>query len=936
MYQNLRNYLILCGLILISFYSYSQGIVGVINDQYTKEPIPGVTLEIKSLKLATQTSPSGYFEFKNVPVGKYSISIRYIGYGSQTQIIEVNESNKLKLNFSITETATQLKEVKVQGRMNRETDISARRKEKNAYNLVNVVSAQTIQGSADLNAADVSKRISGISLLKNPDSKDEFLVIRGLEPRYGNSTINGVQIPSPDDKNKTIPLNIFPAELIGSVVVSKTLTPDQALDAIAGTVDIQFKDAPSQELLELNLAGGYNSKVTSSPFYTFNPKVSHRRDPAALYGHQYSALPSYFPYSVLRFTNPTFTPNLLGGFTYGRRFLKNKLGLILSASGQDNYSVEDQVEQGITEGVNYTAANGNEPFTTEFSVIRRYYFHSNNIGISSKIDYIFNEKNRLNFSAVYTRTQNLQSLINVTLPTVGANKIINGLPRIDSTLRSLNIIQSLINANLKGIHKISSKFTLDYTLCYSYARAEVPDQAENDLYNDKLKLDSVSGSKPRQYFLDRPNQYIVNPNSTLRFWQRNYDRYYGAYLNLSYKVKLFKNPSEFKFGGIISHKNRNNYRNQYILDINNVSGQSATVFTPQINETNFIIKTPLGDPSVNNNNYQADELLEQFYFMNRFKWKKIEFVIGFRDEITHQSNFEPSVDAPLFTTNHHDYFYNDFSPEINFKYSLDPKQAVRLAYYQAISRPNYYELTSYTNNSGSGNQDGNPNLRHTRSFNFDGRYELFPNNDDALLIGGFFKKLIDPIERSYTSGNPVLTTQLFNAPSAVDYGAEFNLIKYYGDFGVSGNYTFTVSRIKDSKKLDVRTLDSTGMFVYDNKIPNIIRPLQGQSRDLANLSLLYRNQRAKINANFAVLFQGRRIDASQPFLNGDYYQLNYWNFSFSADKTFGNRLTVFFKGNNLTNAPIIIRTTNGYFISSNRFGQDFLFGVRWKILGGVN
>jgi len=900
----------------LSLLSYSQQIRGVVFDEYSKSPIPGANVQIKSLNLSTQTSSSGYFEFNALTNGNYILTITFLGYGTQEK--SVNFSGKeLNIVVSLKEQATELREVKIVSKSNHESDIYARRKEKNADNLVNIVSAQTIARSPDLNAAEVSKRISGIALQKSSDSKDELLIVRGLEPRYSNTTINGVQIPSPDDKNKTVPLNIFPSELIGNVVISKTLIPELALDAVGGTVDIQFKDAPTLPTLNINFAGGFNPKVTGQTFYTFSPSQSHKLDPATQFGHSYNALPTDFPVSVLKFNKPNFRGNLLGGFTFSHRFLKNKLGFIVSVSDQDEYSENVENSQDVNASDNNTAADGNKPFSS-FALKRYYYFHTNSLGVSSKLDYIFNEKNKISISSVITRTQNISALSDQSTPVPDLNGHIIGIPPVDSLIRSQNIIQSLYSLSLKALHKISPRFTLDYSLNYGYSKGNVPDQASLLLYN--------------QY--DAPkNTYIIEPNATDRLWQRNFDHLYSAYLNFTYKTHLFGVESELKAGGVLSHKSRNNFRNTYLLNAVYTGNNTAVPFTPNFQDSTFLVVTKQGNPTINTDNYSAFETLQSFYIQDRFKMGKLDVILGARDEITRQNNFTLSVNAP-FSKISNDYYYNDFSPEISLKYNLNTQQAIRLSYFQAISRPNYYELTSYTNSQGSGNQTGNPNLKHSNSYNFDGRYELFSGGDNALLVGAFYKKIINPIETSYSSGASVITTRLDNVAQAIDYGAEINLIHYLGNFGFSGNYTFILSQIQQRKILDVRVFNPDGSYAgYSTDLaPIVTRALQGQSRDLANLSFIYRNKKARINANFSVLYQGKRIDNAQAYYNLDYYQQDYWNFSFAADKSIGKRFSFFVKANNITNTPVIIRTQGGYFLSSTRTGQDFLLGLRYKFL----
>ena len=177
-----------------------QSISGVITDQQSKEILPGATLEIKGQGLGVSTNAAGYYEFKNLPLGEYKMVIHLLGYESLESTIHVDNNEHEKKNFTLHESSVKLTEVQVKGHKSTESDHNARLREKRSSALINVVSAEAIRKSPDLNVADISQRVSGITLDKGSDSKDEFLIIRGLGARYNNTLINGISIPSPDDK----------------------------------------------------------------------------------------------------------------------------------------------------------------------------------------------------------------------------------------------------------------------------------------------------------------------------------------------------------------------------------------------------------------------------------------------------------------------------------------------------------------------------------------------------------------------------------------------------------------------------------------------------------------------------------------------------------------------------------------------------------------
>ena len=66
--------------------------------------------------------------------------------------------------------------------------------------------------------------------------------IRGAEASLNTTTINGVKVPSPEDVRK-ISLDIIPSYSLGSVEVTKAITPDMDGDAIGGHVNLITKNA---------------------------------------------------------------------------------------------------------------------------------------------------------------------------------------------------------------------------------------------------------------------------------------------------------------------------------------------------------------------------------------------------------------------------------------------------------------------------------------------------------------------------------------------------------------------------------------------------------------------------------------------------------------------------------------------------------------------
>lgn len=88
-----------------------------------------------------------------------------------------------------------------------------------------VVHADGIGQLPDDNAAEALQRIPGISVERD-QGEGRFVSVRGIAPDLNSVTINGTLVPSPESKRRAVALDVLPSELVQSLSVVKTLTPD--------------------------------------------------------------------------------------------------------------------------------------------------------------------------------------------------------------------------------------------------------------------------------------------------------------------------------------------------------------------------------------------------------------------------------------------------------------------------------------------------------------------------------------------------------------------------------------------------------------------------------------------------------------------------------------------------------------------------------------
>lgn len=105
-----------------------------------------------------------------------------------------------------------------------------------------VVSADGVAQLPDENVAEAAQRLPGVSVERD-QGEGRFVSVRGLGPDLNSVTINGTLIPSPNSGSRAVALDVLPAELVQSLSVIKTLTPDMDANSLGGTVNVKTLSA---------------------------------------------------------------------------------------------------------------------------------------------------------------------------------------------------------------------------------------------------------------------------------------------------------------------------------------------------------------------------------------------------------------------------------------------------------------------------------------------------------------------------------------------------------------------------------------------------------------------------------------------------------------------------------------------------------------------
>ncbi len=911
--------LLFCTLLLLLFNvsSFAQTIKGKVSDAFTGEPLVGATVSMDGTKKMSLSKLNGNFAFSNISKGLHQLKITYQGYKAFEQDVTVNETEAKPVVVQMEPLSAEMSSIVVSSAGDR--DKAARNLERRSDPLINVLSARTIQLLPDITVANALQRVSGVTIEKSSSGEGRYPIIRGMEKRYINTLVNGIKIPSPDNRNRFIPLDLFPSELLERLEVSKSLTPSMEGDAIGGTINLVMKDAPQNKLLQANAAFGYNTILNDQPYQKFDRSSIAKQSPSEINGSTYVATPKDFSVAHLNYTEKGSPINTTAGLTFGNRFGSNKqYGFIVSGSYQNIY-------RGTTSNFflpNSQPGLNNIPIFSDLQ-LRQYSVQSQRIGLNGKFDYKINNRHKLSFISTFVRLDDYQTRI--VYDTVTLNSLVNNWQR--STWQ----YQSIYNSTVQGLHKLSSTLQADWSLAYSIANNHIPDQSQFI----------------HQYPIVATNLTADKLQSMSRIWSHNSDKDKAAYLNLTQNLTVFNRSFEFKVGGLYRDKTRDNFYNSYGLDptlgevYSNINS-AVFIFNPVSN----------GTPNVSGNNYTFTERIAAGYVQGRLQLlKKLELLGGLRVEDTHQeyeTALSKDVDAKSGTIH-----YRDWLPSVQAKYSVTAKQLLRAAYYKALARPGFAELIPDGPDGEFFREIGNPQgLKHSVADNFDLRYEFYPGGADQVLLGAFYKNIQDPIEISAVK--PLNVNSLYLEPvnigRATNYGFEAVATKYFGVFGVSANYTYTKSSITNDS-LILSTRNGAGQLVSTRVSES--RPLQGQSKHIGNVSLIYKNPKIGFDFQTALVYTGERITFISPYLGLNYWQAPTTQLDFSFEKRLIRKLTVYGKINNVTNAPFELSLHQPYsdyaknsgsrslalqsdadhkiIIQKDYYKTSFLFGLRYKL-----
>jgi len=670
--------------------------------------------------------------------------------------------------------------------------------------LVESFGTEQISKSGASDVSDIVGRISGASL-----ADGKFAVVRGLADRYTLTTLNGADIPSADPNRRAVQLDLFPAQFISKVDVSKTFQPDLPGGFAGGAINIVTRSFPDKPLFSLSAGTSYNTQANLRDDYLITDQSG--TDWLALDDGK-RALPA-----VADATTPFGTTQSLGEpikDSFGSRqfgpvegnsplnssfslafgdtthLFGRRLGFVAGMNYKTDYSFYDDGLAAKYQGANPDNPNGvNESWTKKDvrSVIEYTW------GSIVTLAYEPFKSHELGFNFIYVQTAEDEAR-----RLRGREKDITQADGVDDPLFfEQNVLhwteRNLTYYQVQGKHEFPSlrDVRMDWTASLGSTSQDEPD----------YRIFPYQGDLQGNNFATGGN---TEPSQPTRFFRALEEENRNLRLDWTIPVLSYNSQeNSVKTGFFVSQSEQTLVARAFnVLPFSHPFASNGDVksFLSSANNSRLQYRN---FPA--NFEYTGKQEIRAFYGMGTWsatEWLRL--VGGVRAEST-----DLTVDTHNVSQGNNPNAFSqgsikqeDLLPALSATVALRTNLQLRLAWSQTVVRPTYREISLAANYDIAAGRTikGNPDLIMSSIKNYDARLEWYPRAGELVSVGAFFKKLKSPIELAAEDvSNDVV--EYVNYDEADVFGFEVELRKIFrgllgpsiDQFSLGFNYAYIKS-----------------------------------------------------------------------------------------------------------------------------------------------
>jgi len=888
-------------------------IKGNITDANTKELLIGATVVLQGTTNGAISDFDGNFKIEKVNPGSYNIVISYISYDNQIIRVEVADKKETIVNIEMKSATLDIGEVRIVSKRRDNTEISLISTLKSGSLIVSGISAQQISKTQDKDAAEVIRRVPGITI-----TDGRFVIVRGLIERYNSVMLNGATAPSFEADKRAFSFDAIPSGMINNILIYKSPAPELPADFAGAAINVETKSNADENSLTIAYNAKYVAHTTfNNEFQTYNggktdwlgfddgsraiPKgVPDADGLKELY--KWKSIDDYMQKTTelvkvsKLFSNNWETkskaplPDQNIAITLQRRFVLGKVSLGNISSFSYNYT-NDYLNVNRLQYQYYSGEQGR--------MIPSFDFHDQKSKESTKIGFIHN------WNLLYGNNQKLEfrNFLNqmgnkTTIKRDGVNYY-----NVD-TIRSYDLryeSRFIYSGQLAGEQNFNLDRTkLNWMAGYGYTKNDQP---------DNRRLTFVLDNNPNS---DRYNDYYLSmqsvPNAYLggRLWLSLNENIYNYKADIEHLFKVFNSNNDWtlKAGFAYEHKKRsfksrligavatNNPPDIFYKSVPEIFSEQ-NIYFDQVAPLNHDNGITYRDNTAAKDSYDGEDQNTAGYIGLKIPvLKKINLYGGLRVEKFKRkiSNFyektgnTDSLDIVRDTIN--------FFPSVNLTYNINDKNLLRFSYGKTINRPEFREMSNfdYQDFDQFAIIHGNDTLRSAYIDNYDLRYEWYPSAGEIISLAAFYKDFNHPIEVFMIPAGTTYDYQPGNTEKAYSMGLELDIRKQFTEFEkLAGflNYLKNLTIIFNTSLIKSEISTTSGQdFALDKK-----RIMQGQSPYIVNLGLNYTSEASKLSVGINYNRLGKRIAYVGTSLNPNTWELPRNSLDLTIQKELGKRVT---------------------------------------------
>ena len=914
-------------------------------------PIAGARVFVKGTSIDARTDDNGRFSVKIPANSAVSVSIVHSAYSAQTlSDIQVDKDGSTGRTVKLTPASLELEEFvvlapKVEGSI---ADIMAEEKEGSA--IANILGSEEFSKKGDGNAAAALKRVTGITLVGGKN-----IYVRGLGERYSNIEMNSLPLPSPDPTKRTVPLDIFPSSVIGSLKVQKSASADIPSSFGGGYIDIRTKDKSNESFFKISMGvkGNTNTGEESNNYVGSETDwMGYDNGYRAILNDILEAGEVHVGERVKGFTTDYFTEEELVSFTkdyVDRNYNLHTRDLPIGFSGsievaehfdikddhkfslfanygyaQDHKMVNEEF-YGYDMGSDGTLHTKADKYGTNDKVYSSYYQ-----GGSFNLGYNYLDLLKLKYTKLYTR--NAKKATRVVDGIMGSNYDHLTKYYLDWEERILNVDQ------LNG--------ELDYEIFNRRAKANFGlEYAEANLYQPNNFNYSYIEEGGKTFVDNSISNNIANR-------LKSDDTLYAMYLKNEVELPIFSDEDKVEFGMNMSSKERISRQNKFFLrsiggvdvEDSDMDSDIESVYYEYVRDNiPYDERAYLVSPLFNSADYFDAEVDEFGVYSSAFMkpYENIEVTAGIRYVNLNQTVYQYKEDREnpdmslrrLIQRIPEELEVNDLYPSVSVKYKYDEENHFDVAVSKTYIIPDLREFTSgeYFHPYDVATVVGNPELVNTDIYSIDLKYSHYMSDTENIKGGLFFKYLDKPIEDVMIPSSSLPIYSFDNADSAILYGIEVDgrknldmLGKDFANYYISGNFSYTESDVTLRE-------EQLGTFSTNH------RQLQGLSKVVLNATVGYDSDNRNVALSYNKMGERiRKVGLIDEFAYPDNYETPpqlldlVWQEKFDDMDLYGvDNLNLKFKLGNILDDETVWKQGSNV---TKRFktGQTFSIGISSK------